>query len=136
MTAVDVAVLGDRSPTLIALVDRNCAKCRTQIEALKRFKLGVADGVRVFVFYLHEFDWLFQAWEIHDLPTMLMFGTDGVESRAKADGPLTPEELVETFARLVAVDLSSATFYEDPEAGGTFWERQVRRLKRMALSSE
>uniref|UniRef100_A0A7S0FKZ2 Uncharacterized protein n=1 Tax=Pyrodinium bahamense TaxID=73915 RepID=A0A7S0FKZ2_9DINO len=128
MTAIDVAVLGEQVPTLLALADRNNAKSIEQVDALKRFKCGVEDHVRVFVLYLHEFDWLFQAWEIKDLPFLLFFGPDGAANRAGVPGPLAPAEIAETFGRQVAVDLSWATFDLNPQEGSGTWRHWFRQL--------
>jgi len=117
LTAIDIAVLGERVPTLLVLADRNAAKSRDQIDALRRFKRGAGDHARVFVLYLHEFQWLFQAWEIEDLPTLLFFGTDGAQSRAVVAGPLSAEEVVTSF-RKVAVDFSKLTFEPVEELHG------------------
>ncbi|CAE8646809.1 unnamed protein product, partial [Polarella glacialis] len=40
LTAIDIAVLGEQVPTLLALLDRNCAKCQEQLLDLRRFKFG------------------------------------------------------------------------------------------------
>jgi len=109
LTSVDIAVLGERIPTLVAFVDHHGAKSCNQVDALRRFKRGATDQVRVFVLYLHEFDWLFQAWDIQDYPTLLLFGTDGAQNRAAVAGPLLAEEIVAEF-RKVAVDFSNLTF--------------------------
>ncbi|CAK0809560.1 unnamed protein product [Prorocentrum cordatum] len=113
LTAIDVAILGDRVPTLLILADRNGRESQQQVEALKRFKLGVHGSVRVFVLYLHEFDWLFQAWEVKELPRLLFFGAGGADGRHVVPGPLEPEAIAEAFSRRLAVDLSWADF--DPK---------------------
>lgn len=110
MTAIDIAVLGDRTPTVLALADRNCPKCRQQVEALRRFKCGLREHARVFVLYSHEFDWLFEAWDLREFPTLLLFGTEGAEPRATLVGPMQPEDIAAAFAEELAVDFSWADF--------------------------
>lgn len=110
VTAIDVAVLGDRTPTVLALTDRNCLKCREQVDALRRFKCGVLEHARVFVLYSHEFDWLFEAWDMHDFPTLVLFGTQGAGDKATAAGPLQPEEIAAVFSEQLEVDFSWADF--------------------------
>lgn len=128
MTAIDIAVLGEQVPTLLVLADRNNAKSMEQVEALRRFKCGVEDSVRVFVLYMHEFDWLFQAWEIEDLPYLLFFGSGDAEQRASLQGPLTPVELAEAFQREVSVDLSWADFDPTPKEAEDTWKHWFRQV--------
>lgn len=130
MTAIDVAVLGEHVPTVLALVDRNDAKSRWQVEALRRFKCGVKDAVRVFVLYSHEFGWLFEAWEIKELPTLLLFGVDGAENRADNTSSLGPAELVEVFSSRLSVDLAWAKFPPEPlgDEGYSWPRRQIRKM--------
>jgi len=128
LTAIDVAILGDRVPTLLILADRNGRESQQQVEALKRFKLGVHSSVRVFVLYLHEFDWLFQAWEVKDLPRLLFFGVGGADGRHVVPGPLEPEAIAEAFAKRLAVDLSWADFDPKKEPSD-LWHRGLRLLR-------
>lgn len=132
LTAIDVAVLGEHKPTIVALADRNAAQSMEQIELLRRFKRGVKSRIRVFVLYAHEFDWLFQAWEIKELPTLLLFGAGGAESRATVAGPLPPDAIAAVFMRQLAVDLGSARFEGESTEEGTLWTRLVDAMWRLA----
>lgn len=138
LTAIDVAVLGDRVPTVLGMVDRNCAMSLRQVEALKRFKCGVRDAVRVFVLYLHEFDWLFRALEVKELPHLVLFGPGAGAGEGRLDlaGPLQPAEVVMTFSEHLSVELAWADFDEDPEKvdRDSSWHRRLlHHLQRLSL---
>eukprot|EP00929_Paragymnodinium_shiwhaense_P082912 TRINITY_DN43941_c0_g1_i1.p1 TRINITY_DN43941_c0_g1~~TRINITY_DN43941_c0_g1_i1.p1 ORF type:complete len:243 (-),score=65.62 TRINITY_DN43941_c0_g1_i1:435-1163(-) len=135
MTAIDLAVLGERVPTVVGVVDRNDAESLKQVKALRRFKCAVKDGVRVFVLFTHEFEWLMETWEIEELPTLLLFGTGGAETRSVVPGPLLPSELAEILLRQLAVDLSRVKFIdeEDDASKGSLlrrlWAQYLKLLK-------
>lgn len=136
LTAIDIAVLGERVPTLLALLDRNDEKSQRQLKSLKRFKVGVQDAARVFVLYTHEFDWLFQAWAIKELPMLMLFGSDGAaENRVELIGPLDPTEIAQNFTMRLSVNFTGMTFEEpedqDDDGSWYLWPlRGVRRLIR------
>lgn len=129
LTAIDIAILGDRVPTLLVLLDRWSADCKTQLGALKRFKRGVHQQVRVFVLYKQEFDWLFEAWKVELTPFYYFFGNDG-SSRFSTTGLYTPEQLQERFKRDLAVDLVVKSFESPSESELPWRQRWLGKLRR------